>query len=167
ASARVPCAKVLPVSGGHAPAPIRSSVAQLAEHATVNRRVVGSSPTGGAKTAGHRRCGDPPAMIHSTFTPPFRRGRGQPTRFPLIHTPPGPKCISTPSIGSSKTLCVTVVLPSPITTLRPDWITTEPSVTVTDCSTPSSSLKKFHMWLSMADNGRSVNPLDVLPTYFP
>src|SRR5690606_14573258 len=48
ASARVPCAKVLPVSGGHAPAPIRSSVAQLAEHATVNRRVVGSSPTGGA-----------------------------------------------------------------------------------------------------------------------
>ena len=29
-----------------------SSLAQLAEHAAVNRRVVGSSPTGGAKTAG-------------------------------------------------------------------------------------------------------------------
>ena len=34
-----------------------SSLAQLAEHAAVNRRVVGSSPTGGAKTAGHlQRC---------------------------------------------------------------------------------------------------------------
>src|SRR5437879_4536007 len=33
---------------GLRPVLVRSSVAQLAEHATVNRRVVGSSPTGGA-----------------------------------------------------------------------------------------------------------------------
>ena len=32
-----------------------SSLAQLAEHAAVNRRVVGSSPTGGAKGNGNFR----------------------------------------------------------------------------------------------------------------
>src|SRR4051794_2691089 len=36
-------------AGGHHPLTWRSSVAQLAEHATVNRRVTGSSPVGGAK----------------------------------------------------------------------------------------------------------------------
>ena len=34
---------------------IYSSIAQLVEHAAVNRRVVGSSPTGGAKREAHRR----------------------------------------------------------------------------------------------------------------
>ena len=34
---------------------IYSSLAQLVEHAAVNRRVVGSSPTGGARLAGPRQ----------------------------------------------------------------------------------------------------------------
>src|SRR4051812_9957041 len=46
-----PCARVEVVSGV-APRQERSSVAQLAEHATVNRRVTGSSPVGGASTSG-------------------------------------------------------------------------------------------------------------------
>ena len=35
---------------------IYSSIAQLVEHAAVNRRVVGSSPTGGARIRGQNRC---------------------------------------------------------------------------------------------------------------
>src|SRR6266540_6733073 len=69
------------------PAAERSPVAQLAEHPAVNRRVVGSSPTRGARNSLHsglKREGRPieapflvldlvPACALST--PPFRRAR--------------------------------------------------------------------------------------------
>ena len=42
---------------------IYSSIAQLVEHAAVNRRVVGSSPTGGARLRGQ-----------AVKTPPFHGG---------------------------------------------------------------------------------------------
>ena len=63
-----------------------SSLAQLAEHAAVNRRVVGSSPTGGAKSGrisvlpdsflklicGVYYGGDPPVPIPNTVVKPVR-----------------------------------------------------------------------------------------------
>src|SRR3954470_10478323 len=51
-----------------------SPVAQLAEHATVNRRVIGSSPIGGAKLqlSGVR---SPDQGSDPHFTPSFRGGR--------------------------------------------------------------------------------------------
>lgn len=47
-----------PLSDRVISAPTRSPVAQLAEHSTVNRRVTGSSPVGGAhETPGQRLSG--------------------------------------------------------------------------------------------------------------
>src|SRR3712207_6246700 len=54
-----PCAAAWTAWGNLVPArghARRSPVAQLAEHATVNRRVIGSSPIGGALTRAFARC---------------------------------------------------------------------------------------------------------------
>src|SRR5262249_10564767 len=81
-----PCTRqdAVPLPLGTVPRRAQSPVAQLAEHATVNRRVVGSSPTGGAPLTrdfvpggGARACQQPtPVTGGSAFEHPADPGEG-------------------------------------------------------------------------------------------
>ena len=65
---------------------IYSSLAQLVEHAAVNRRVVGSSPTGGARLTGPCQfCVDAALFLFFLDTP--QQGGGKCFRFPQPLSP--------------------------------------------------------------------------------